>query len=104
MKRVAFSMQLKKGFEAEYKRRHDEIWPEMLAELRAAGVSGYSIFLDPASLTLFGVQLRAEGSTADELRHKAVVQRWWAYMGDIMETNPDSSPVSRPLTEVFHMD
>ena len=104
MERVAFAMKLKKGFEEEYRRRHDAIWPEMLAELKAAGVSDYSIFLEPASLTLFGVQLRTEDSTADALPSKAIVQRWWAYMKDIMETNPDASPVSIPLAEVFHMD
>ena len=104
MKRVAFAMKLKRGFEAEYKRRHDEIWPEMLAELKTAGVSDYSIFLEPSSLTLFGVQLRTGNSTADALREKAVVQRWWAHMKDIMDTNPDGSPLSVPLTEVFHMD
>ena len=104
MERIASLMKLKPGFEAEYKRRHDEIWPEMLAELRAAGVSDYSIFLDPGTLVLFAVQKRAENSTADDLPKKAIVKRWWAYMKDIMETNPDNSPLSAPLIEVFHMD
>ena len=100
----AFRMKLKPGFEEEYKRRHDAIWPEMLAELRAAGISDYSIFLDPESLALFAVQARANDSTADDLPQKAIVRRWWAYMKDIMDTNPDDSPVSLPLTQVFHMD
>ncbi|HWP68090.1 MAG TPA: L-rhamnose mutarotase [Rectinemataceae bacterium] len=104
MERLAFTMKLKPGFEAEYKRRHDAIWPEMLAELRAAGISDYSIFLDPESLILFAVQMRADTSTADDLPQKAIVKRWWDYMKDIMETNPDNSPVSAPLSEVFHMD
>lgn len=104
MDRIAFKMQLKPGFEAEYQRRHDEIWPEMLAELRAAGVYDYSIFLDPETLSLFGVQKRAEGSTASTLAQKAIVQRWWAHMKDIMETNPDNSPKQWPLKEVFRME
>ena len=104
MELKAFKMKLKPGFEAEYKRRHDEIWPEMLAELRAAGVSDYSIFLDPESLALFAVQTRADDSTAENLPRKAIVRRWWAYMKDIMDTNPDGSPISTPLTQVFHMD
>ncbi len=104
MERNAFVMKLKPGFEAEYKRRHDAIWPEMLAELRAAGVSDYSIFLDHESLALFAVQTRADDSTADDLPQKAIVRRWWAYMKDIMDTNPDGSPVSIPLIQVFHMD
>ena len=104
MERIASLMKLKPGFEAEYKRRHDEIWPEMLAELRTAGVSDYSIFLDPGTLVLFAVQKRAEGSTADDLPRKEIVKRWWEYMKDIMETNPDNSPLSVPLVEVFRMD
>jgi L-rhamnose mutarotase len=104
MKRKAFVMQLKPGFEAEYKRRHDAIWPELTAELRAAGVSDYSIYLDGESLRLFGFQKLSEGSTADKLAEKAIMRRWWDYMKDIMETNPDGSPVAKPLVEVFHMD
>ncbi len=104
MERRAFVMKLKPGYEAEYKRRHDAIWPEMLAELKAAGISDYSIYLDPESLLLFALQTRADDSTADDLPRKAIVRKWWDYMGDIMETNPDHSPVSKPLTRVFHLD
>jgi L-rhamnose mutarotase len=104
MKRKAFVMQLKPGFEAEYKRRHDAIWPELTAELRAAGVSDYSIYLDGESLRLFGFQKLSEGSMADKLAEKAIMRRWWDYMKDLMETNPDGSPVAKPLVEVFHMD
>ena len=104
MTRFAFKMKLKPGFEAEYKRRHDEIWPELSRKLTEAGVSDYSIFLDPSTLSLFAVQKRSPGSTADELPGKAVVHRWWSYMKDIMETNPDDSPVAEDLVEVFHLD
>jgi L-rhamnose mutarotase len=76
----------------------------MLAELRAAGISDYSIFLDPETLTLFAVQRRDDASTADDLPQKAIVRRWWAYMKDIMDTKADGSPLSSPLTPVFHMD
>lgn len=104
MERVAFTMRLKPGFEAEYERRHDAIWPELQAELRKAGVSDYSIFLDPASLVLFAVQKRSPGSTADRLPDSPVVRRWWDYMKDIMDVNPDGSPVAIPLREVFHLE
>lgn len=104
MERVAFKMQLKPGFEKEYRRRHDEIWPELSALLRKSGISDYSIFLDPETLLLFGIQKRSIGSTADALPKEAIMRRWWDYMKDIMETNPDGSPVAKPLTEVFHMD
>ncbi len=104
MRRVAFAMKLKPGFEDEYRLRHDALWPEMAKTLREAGISDYSIFLDPESLSLFAVQTTSEDSTADELPGLEIVRRWWDYMADIMETNPDSSPVSRPLVEVFHLD
>jgi L-rhamnose mutarotase len=104
MKRNAFVMKLKPGFEAEYKKRHDEIWPELHKELAAAGVSDYSIFLDPRTLQLFAVQKLAENNSSKNLAGTAIVKKWWAYMKDIMDTNPDNSPVALPLTEVFHMD
>ncbi len=97
-------MQLKKGYETEYKKRHDEIWPELEKEISKAGVSDYSIFLDEKTLTLFAVQKLAEDNTADDLPRDEIVKKWWAYMKDIMETNPDNSPVCIPLKEVFHMD
>ena len=97
-------MKLKPGFEEEYKRRHDEIWPELSAELTAAGVSDYSIFLDEETLTLFAVLKLADDNTADDLPQTTIVKKWWAYMADIMETNPDNSPIQRPLNEVFHLD
>jgi L-rhamnose mutarotase len=104
MVRHAFVMKLKPGFQAEYKRRHDVIWPELRRELVAAGISDYSIFLDERTLTLFAVQKLADNNTAAKLPRAAIVKKWWAYMSDIMETNPDNSPVTLPLREVFHME
>ena len=103
MQKVAFKMKLKEGFKNEYKKRHDEIWPELAALLKANGISDYTIFLDEETNTLFGVQLQA-GQSSQDLGSTEIVQKWWAYMADIMETNPDNSPVSTPLVEVFHMD
>lgn len=104
MIRNAFTMQLKPGNEAEYRRRHDEIWPELVKELEDAGVSDYSIYLDPKTLTLFTFQKLKDHNRSDALAQNAIVKKWWAYMADLMETNPDDSPVTKPLTEVFHMD
>ncbi len=104
MKRNAFTMKLKQGCEEEYKKRHDEIWPELREELTKAGVSDYSIYLEKNTLTLFAFQKLSENNTADALPETAIVKKWWAYMADIMETNPDNSPVCLPLQEVFHMD
>ncbi|WP_320129492.1 L-rhamnose mutarotase [uncultured Sphaerochaeta sp.] len=102
--RLAFVMKLKKGFEKEYQRRHAAIWPELKALLSHSGVFDYSIFLDKKTLNLFAFQkISGEGGSQD-LALDPIVQRWWTYMADIMETNPDNSPVSIPLEEVFHMD
>jgi L-rhamnose mutarotase len=104
MNRNAFVMKLKPGNEVEYKKRHDEIWPELHKELKAAGISDYTIFLDPRTLQLFAVQKLTDGNTAADLPNTAIVKKWWAYMADLMETNPDHSPVALPLQEVFHLE
>jgi L-rhamnose mutarotase len=104
MKRHAFKMKLKPGVAAEYKKRHDEIWPELAAELRAAGISDYSIFLDEETLTLFAVQKLSDDNTVANLPHSPIVRKWWDYMAPLMEVQPDHAPVEKPLKEVFHLD
>jgi L-rhamnose mutarotase len=102
MQRFAFKMKLKPGHVAEYKKRHDEIWPELVLLLKGAGISDYSIFLDEETHTLFGVQ-KQSGQSSQDLGSTGIVQKWWAYMADIMDTNPDNSPVTVPLPEVFYL-
>jgi L-rhamnose mutarotase len=104
MKRVAFKMKLKPGFEKEYQKRHDEIWPELSEELNKAGVSDYSIFLDEETNILFAVQKLSDNNTAAFLPQTGIVKKWWDFMTDIMEVNPDNSPVAIELKEVFHQD
>lgn len=104
MKRNAFIMKLKPGFAAEYKRRHDEIWPELARTLKQAGISDYSIYLDEETLTLFAFQKLACNDRVDTLAGQAIVKKWWKYMADIMETNEDFSPATRELKEVFYLD
>jgi L-rhamnose mutarotase len=104
MQRHAFKMQLKPGVAAEYKKRHDEIWPELSREIRAAGISDYSIFLDEETLTLFAVQKLGDDNSAAALPNSPVVRKWWNAMAPLMEVNPDNSPVTQPLKEVFHLD
>ncbi|QMU31528.1 L-rhamnose mutarotase [Adhaeribacter radiodurans] len=102
MQRVAFKMKLKPGFRAEYQKRHEAIWPELKQLLQSAGISDYSIFLDEETDTLYAVQ-KLSGQSSQDLGSTAIVQKWWAYMADIMDTNPDNSPVSVPLKEVFYL-
>ncbi len=104
MIRVAFTMKLKRGFEEEYKKRHDEIWPELKDELLKAGIIDYSIFLDRETLTLFAVQKLTDDNATALLPEKQIMRKWWDYMADIMETNPDNSPVVKNLEEVFHIE
>ncbi len=103
MQKYAFKMQLLPGMRAEYQKRHDAIWPELVALLKGAGVSDYSIHLDEETGTLFGVLWRTDDHRMDDLPAHPVMQRWWAHMADIMETGADNAPVATPLPCVFHM-
>ena len=104
MSRAAFKMKLKPGFQQEYKKRHDAIWPELKTLLYNAGIRDYSIFLDEETNTLFAVQKTTGEKGSQDLGKTEIVKKWWAFMADIMEVNPDNSPVSVPLPEVFHID
>jgi L-rhamnose mutarotase len=107
--KIAFRMFLNPGCVAQYRTRHDEIWPELSALLKEAGISDYSIYLDEGNVVdghhvLFAVLRRRADHTMDALPSHPVMQRWWAHMGDIMRTHPDGSPVVEPLPCMFHMD
>lgn len=101
---AANKLKLKPGMGDEYKKRHDAIWPELAKAIRDAGISDFSIFLDEETGTLFSVQKLSPNNTAAELRKTGLMQKWWAHMADIMEVNPDNSPVRVPLKQVFHQD
>ncbi len=103
MQKHAFTMQLHPGQAEEYKRRHDEIWPELVQLLKEAGVSDYSIHLDPETHTLFGVLRRTDDHTMDDLSGSEIMQRWWAHMADIMETHTNNEPLTRTLQPVFYL-
>jgi len=95
-------MQLNAGYAEEYRRRHDDLWPELATLLKQAGISDYSIFLDEKTHTLFAVLWRKSDHTMDELPLEPVMQRWWAYMQDIMVTEENNEPVVHSLEQVFH--
>ncbi len=103
MEKFAFKMQLNPGMEAEYRKRHDEIWPELVTLLQDAGVSDYSIHLDAETNCLFGVLWRRNDHRMDALPGHPVMQRWWSHMADIMATQPSNEPIVVPLQTVFHM-
>ncbi len=97
-------MKLKPGVAAEYHRRHNQIWPELLKLLKDNGIARYSIFHDPETDILFAVQEIEGNRNSQELGREEIVQRWWAYMADLMETNQDNSPVSLPLEPMFFLE
>ena len=102
--RKGFKMKLFQGQEEEYQRRHNELWPGMEEMLRMHGASNYSIFLDPDTLTLFGYIEIQDEALWEAAANTTINRKWWDYMADIMECNPDNSPVTVDLNEVFHLD
>lgn len=104
MREEAFRMKLKPGFADEYKRRHDTIWPELKKAISESGVYDYSIYLDEETLSLFAVQKVRDGGNPDAQKEMEIVRKWWNMMADIMEVNPDNSPVCVSLRQMFHMD
>ncbi|MBN9384449.1 MAG: L-rhamnose mutarotase [Chitinophagaceae bacterium] len=103
MTRIAFKMKLFPGCEAEYRRRHAAVWPELATLLKSVGVKEYSIFLDEETLLLFAYLQIEDPAGLDQLKARDIMWKWWDHMKDIMEVNPDTSPVTKPLQEVFYM-
>lgn len=100
----AFRMKLRPGAMQEYRRRHDEIWPELSQLLHDAGIHDYSIFLDEETLHLFAVLKLKPDNTRESLPQHPVMKRWWQHMADLMETHADNRPREWPLTPMFHLE
>jgi len=104
MKRLAFKMHLNEGQKTAYIKRHDEIWPELKLLLKESGVSEYAIFLDEETNILFAFQKITSDGGSQDLGQTEIVKKWWKFMADIMETNPDNFPISTEMTEVFYLE
>jgi L-rhamnose mutarotase len=104
MIRKAFVMSVNPGQEAEYQQRHSPIWPELEAVLKSHGAHNYSIFLHPETRQLFGFVEIEDEDRWNAIAQTEICQKWWTYMGEVMPSNPDNSPVSQDLREVFHLD
>ena len=104
MKREAFKMYLKPVYEKEYEKRHAAIWPELKKMLSDNGVCDYSIYWDKDTNILFACQKISGEESSQDMGSNPIVQKWWDYMADIMEVNPDNSPITIKLPEVFHLD
>lgn len=104
MVKKAVKMKLYEGLKDEYKKRHSELWPELAEVLKSHGASSYSIFLDEETHILFAyLELESE-ELWDKVAETEVCQKWWSFMKDIMDTNPDNSPISKDLVQVFDLD
>jgi L-rhamnose mutarotase len=103
MQRHAFKMFLNPGMKAEYKKRHDEIWPELVELLKQSGISNYSIFYDEDTNILFGYLERTYNHTMNDLPNHAIMKKWWNYMKDIMRYNADGTPTALAIEDVFYM-
>ena len=99
-----FKMKLFPGMEQEYERRHNLLWDEMKDMIHEYGGSNYTIFLDKETGVLFGYLEVEDAERWDQSADTQICRKWWDYMADIMETNPDNSPVSIDLKKVFHLD
>ena len=99
-----FKMKLYEGMAEEYERRHNLLWPEMKEMIHQYGGSNYSIFIDRDTNTLFAYIELEDEEKWDASADTAINRKWWDYMADIMEINPDNSPVSEPLHLAFHLD
>lgn len=104
MIRKAFVMQLDVGRQDEYRRRHDNIWPELSALLRSHGVHNYSIFLHPKTGQLFAYAEIESEDRWQAIAQSSICQKWWRFMADMMAAGPDGSPTSIDLPEMFHLD
>ena len=100
----AFRMSVNPDRHEEYEKRHNPIWPELEGALKSHGVHNYSIFLDPETHELFGYAEIEDSDRWAAIAETDVCKRWWAYMKDIMPSNPDNSPVSKDLVRMFHID
>lgn len=103
MIRKAFVMSVHAGHEVEYARRHQPIWPELEAVLKAHGVHNYSIFLHEETRQLFAYTEIEDEARWAAIAQTEVCQRWWRRMGDVMPSNADHSPVATELMDVFHL-
>ncbi|CAH0528796.1 L-rhamnose mutarotase [Vibrio hippocampi] len=103
MIRKAFKLKVNPGQFEEYKKRHGHVFPELIEAIKAAGASNYSIFLDEDTGCLFGYVELESIDKWNGVSKTDACQKWWRYMEDIMETNPDRSPKSVELTEMFYL-
>ena len=104
MIRKGFKMKLYPGMEQEYEKRHDQLWGEMKQMIHEYGGHNYTIFLDRDTHVLYGYIEIEDLQKWEDSANTDINKKWWEFMSDIMESNPDNSPISSDLHQVFHLD
>lgn len=99
---LAFCLRLRAGHEAEYQRRHDDLWPDMRRALLDAGLLHYEIYLEPQSLLLFIFMVRRSDHSMGDLQRNPVWRRWQHHMADIL-VQDNGLPLRVPLQRMFWM-
>lgn len=99
----AFALRMRPGAAAEYKKRHDELWPEMRAMLLGVGIVSYEIYLHEESSLLFAHIVRRRDHRMDTITGFPIQQRWQRFMSDILEQR-DGRPVRDPLQLMFRLE
>ena len=105
MHRLCFSFQIRPGTFQEYQRRHDEIWPELVAELKAAGLSNYSLFRDTDTRVIGYVECEPDAATSfGQLQTAQANLRWSEWFTDIIAPTEGENVQSNALAEIWHLD
>ncbi len=104
MIRKAFVMSVNPDQHEEYEKRHRPIWPELEEMLKAQGVLSYSIYLDKDTHQLFAYAEIEDEERWAVIADQEICKKWWAHMRELMPSNPDNSPISKELREVFHIE
>lgn len=99
----AFLMSVNPDQQIEYERRHNPIWKELEEVLKSNGVHNYNIFLNSETSQLFAYVEIEDQERWDAISSTAACRKWWTYMKDIMPSNPDNSPKSLELKQVFYL-
>lgn len=104
MERLCFTFEIRPGMEAEYKRRHDEIWPELVAAIKDAGFANYSLFRRETQVVAYVECLPDVATAFAKLGPTEVNARWAKWFEDVIVSLTDDNGELYRLEEVWHLD
>lgn len=104
MERVCFTFELYEGVEEEYKRRHDQIWPDLVADIKAAGFSNYSLFRRGSQIVAYAEVDPDLATAMSKLASSEANARWSSWFEDLIVNLTDAKGRLMSLQEVWHLD